>query len=144
MPVSQDRGSRSKGLVDRVLDRFVHNATSRSLTASWLFTLTLLMTALLGTWDFVPMVLSDFVLGILMFFGGVLMFFETIYEGTRNRIDTEPSDIAGLTTAVISVLYAVGLVSGSEFFATHFDGVQGSALLVLVIFLVWEGVGNRA
>ena len=140
----QGRENQRKGFVDRLLDRFVHNATSRSLTASWLFTLTLLMTALLGTWDFVPMVLSDFVLGILMFFGGVLMFFETIYEGTTNRIDTEPSDIAGLATAVISVLYSVGLISGSKFFATHFDGVQGSALLILVIFLVWEGVGNRA
>lgn len=137
--------SRRKGFFDRVLDRFVANATSRSLTATWVFTLTLLVTALFGTWNFVPMVISDFILGVLMVFGGTLMFFETVFEGRQNTLESsEPSDVAGILTSIMATLYGVGLISNAEFFINHFSGVQGSAILILTVFLVWEGIGNRA
>ena len=132
-----------KGFFDRVFDRFVHNATSRSLTASWLFTLTLLMVALLGTWNFTPMLIGDFMLGVLMTFGGLLMFFETVYEEDAGGFQGDASDIAGLVSSFLALFYGVGLVVSNEFFTTHFSGVQGSALLILIVFLVFEGVGNR-
>lgn len=145
MAKRNQRQYQDEGFFDRVLDRFVDNATSRSLTATWVFTLTLLMTALLGTWNFVPMVISDFILGVLMVFGGTLMFFETVFEGKENTLESgKPSDVAGILTSIMATLYGVGLVSNAEFFTTHFSGVQGSAILILTVFLVYEGIGNRA
>lgn len=124
------------------LAKFVEKADNKSLTTGWIFTLVLLSLATLGTWNFIPMIFNDPVLGIMMLFGGILMVLETVFEEGFDYRDK--SDVIGLTTATFSLLYGIGLISQNSFFQTHFGGVQGGVLLFLVMNLVWEGVGNRS
>lgn len=129
------------GLSD-LLASFIEGADNKSLTVTWLFTVVVLSIALLGTWNFIEMVVSDIILGIIMVFGGIIMVFETVFEEGWEYDDF--SDVTGLITAIFAMLYGSGLVSGNEFFLTHFGGVQGGVILFLLLFLVWEGAVNRS
>jgi len=128
---------------------FVERATNRVLTTSWMLNMFFLTVALLGTWKFLPMLLSDFTIGVFMIVGGIQMVFETVYEGSWNPTE-DYSDLAGIVTALFSLLYGVGLTDlgstvglSNEFLTTHFGGVQGGVLLVLLLMLLYEGIFNR-
>jgi len=129
------------GLSD-LLASFIEGADNKSLTLTWVFTIVVLTIALLGTWNFIDMVVSDLILGIIMVFGGLIMVMETVFEEGFDYEDF--NDVGGVITAMFAMLYGAGLISGSQYFLTHFGGVQVGVILFLELFLVWEGLVNRS
>lgn len=135
--------------IPSIADWLVERATNRVLTTSWLLNIFMLSVALLGTWKFLPILVTDFTIGVFMIVGGIQMIFETVYEGTWNPTE-DYSDLAGMVTAIFALLYGFGLTNlgttfgvGNEFLTTHFGGVQGGVLLGLLLMLIYEGAFNR-
>lgn len=130
-------------------DWLVERATNRVLTTSWVLNIFFLTVALLGTWKFLPILVTDFTIGVFILVGGIQMIFETVYEGEWNPRE-DYSDLAGFITAMFALLYGSGLTDigsvvglSNEFLTTHFGGVQGGVLLTLLLMLIYEGVFNR-
>ena len=119
-----------------VSDRIIDRADPTSLTITAIFTLTILLVALLGTWNFIPLRISDFTLGVLMLFGGSMMFAETYIQGKRGINNS--SDVIGIITSILATLYGIGLVAQINFLQNHFNGPQGGIILFLFVNLSYE------
>lgn len=121
-------------------------------TYSWLTLLSLQLIALLGTWKFVPMVFTDFTLGLMMFAGGLVILNESLLDesyGDWKRsirswdLEDRRGDATGVIGGVFALLYSHGLITGTEFMIKHFGGVQGGVILALLFFTFWQGWSNR-
>jgi len=119
-----------------ISEKLIDRADPASLTITAIFTLTILFVALLGTWDFIPLRISDFTLGLLMLFGGSMMFVETYIQGGRGINNS--SDVIGIVTSALATLYGFGLVARISFLQEHFSGPQGGIILFLLVNLTYE------
>lgn len=105
-----------------------------------------LLLALLQTWNFIGSFFGEVFLGMIMGAGGLIFLIEAFYtEGAFNvRAPVlNAEEAVSLITGVFAVLSSYGYISGSEFFITHFSGVQGGVFAFMFVYLTLHWMKNR-
>lgn len=122
--------------------RKIFNPFNMSLALMNLF----LFLALLQTWKFIDPIFDDILLGIVMGAGGLIFLVEGFYTDDVFNL-TAPfhnsEELVSIITGVFAVLSSYGYISGSDFYLTHFSGVQGGILAYMFAYLLIHWLKNR-
>lgn len=122
--------------------RKVFNPFNMSLALMNLF----LLLSLLQTWKFINPIFGEVFIGIVMGAGGLIFIVEAFYrEGIFNikapLINAE--EAVSLLTGFFAILSSYGYITQSEFYLTHFSGVQGGILAYMVAYLTIHWLKTR-
>lgn len=125
----------------KVSGRVTRNISSHAMLYMWLFHLALIGIALGGTWSMWAMPFGDFMLGMLMLSGGILILAETLLQ---QGFDTENVSFwTGAVTGVFGSIYGFDLMTYGGVVQEVFGGVQGGILLFMFVILTLEGYSNH-
>jgi hypothetical protein len=105
-----------------------------------------LFLALLQTWKFIEPVFGEVFLGMIMGAGGAIFLMEAFYTGDVFNIKApllSAEEAVSLITGVFAILSSYGYISGSDFFITHFSGVQGGIFGFMFTYLTIHWLKNR-
>lgn len=105
-----------------------------------------LFLALLQTWNFIGPIFGDVFLGIIMGAGGLIFVVEGFYsDGVLNLKAPflHAEETVSLLTGAFAILSSYGYITGSEFYLTHFSGVQGGIFAFMFTYLVVHWLKNR-
>lgn len=122
--------------------RKVLNPFNMSLALMNLF----LFLALLQTWKFIDPIFGEVPLGIIMGAGGLIFLVEGFYRGDAFDLRApfhNSEELVSVLTGSFAILSSYGYLSGSEFYLTHFSGVQGGILAYMFAYLLIHWFKNR-
>jgi len=122
--------------------RKVFNPFNMSLALMNLF----LFLALLQTWKFIDPIFSEIPLGIIMGAGGLIFLAEAFYSEKVFNIKAplqNSEELVSLITGGFAILASYGYITGSEFYLTHFSGVQGGILAYMFAYLLIHWLKHR-
>jgi len=105
-----------------------------------------LFLALVQTWNFIGPVFGDIFLGIIMGAGGLIFLVEGFYHNNSFNIRApirHAEETVSLLTGIFAVLSSYGYIFGSQFYVTHFSGVQGGIFAFMFAYLVVHWLKNR-
>ncbi|WP_414838115.1 hypothetical protein ACK3SF_01805 [Candidatus Nanosalina sp. VS9-1] len=122
--------------------RNVFNPFNMSLAMMNIF----LFLALLQTWKFIDPIFGEIFIGIVMGAGGLIFLVEAFYKDGLFNL-TAPlhnaDEAVSLLTGTFAVLASYGYITQSEFYLTHFSGVQGGILAYMVAYLMLHWLKTR-
>jgi len=122
--------------------RSVFNPFNMSLAMMNIF----LFLALLLTWKFIDPIFGEVFIGIVMGAGGVIFLVEAFYKDEVFNL-TAPlhnaDEAVSLLTGGFALLSSYGYITQSEFYLTHFSGVQGGILAYMVAYLMIHWLKTR-
>ena len=105
-----------------------------------------LFLALLQTWKFIDPIFGEVFIGIVMGAGGLIFFVEAFYKDEVFSL-TAPlhnaDEAVSLLTGTFAILASYGYITQSEFYLTHFSGVQGGILAYMVAYLMIHWLKTR-
>ncbi|MFO7794376.1 MAG: hypothetical protein R6V35_05385 [Candidatus Nanohaloarchaea archaeon] len=122
--------------------RKVFNPFNMSLALMNLF----LLLALLQTWKFIDPIFGEIFIGIVMGAGGLIFLVEGFYKDGLFDIKApllNAEEAVSLLTGVFAILSSYGYITQSEFYLTHFSGVQGGILAYMVAYLTIHWLKNK-
>ena len=114
--------------------RKVFNLFNMSLALMNLF----LLLVLLQTWKFIGPVFGEVFIGIVMGAGGLIFLVEAFYRDGIFNLKApflNAEEAISLLTGAFAVLSSYGYITQSDFYLTHFSGVQGGILAYMVAYL---------
>lgn len=121
--------------------RKVLNPFNMSLALMNLF----LLLALLQTWKFVEPIFGEIFIGIVMGAGGLIFLVEAFYRDGLFSIKApllNAEEAVSLLTGAFAILSSYGYITQSEFYLTHFSGVQGGILAYMFAYLLIHWLKN--
>lgn len=121
--------------------RKVFNPFNMSLALMNLF----LLLALLQTWKFIDPIFGEVFIGIVMGAGGIIFVAEGFYRDGVFNIKApllNAEEAVSLLTGTFAILSSYGYITQSEFYLTHFSGVQGGILAYMVAYLTIHWLKN--
>ena len=128
--------------ISRISSRNVFNPFNMSLAMMNIF----LFLALLQTWKFIDPIFGEVFIGIVMGAGGLIFLVEAFYKDEVFSL-TAPlhnaDEAVSLLTGGFAVLASYGYITQSEFYLTHFSGVQGGILAYMVAYLTIHWLKTR-
>ena len=122
--------------------RKVLNPFNMSLALMNLF----LLLALLQTWKFIDPIFGEIFIGIVMGAGGLIFLVEAFYRDGLFNVKApllNAEEAVSLLTGAFAILSSYGYITQSEFYLTHFSGVQGGILAYMVAYLMIHWLKNR-
>ena len=122
--------------------RKVFNPFNMSLALMNLF----LLLALLQTWKFIDPIFGEVFIGIVMGAGGLVFMVEAFYREGLFDIKApllNAEEAVSLLSGSFAVLASYGYITQSEFYLTHFSGVQGGILAYMVAYLMIHWLKTR-
>lgn len=122
--------------------RKIFNPFNMSLALMNLF----LFLALLQTWKFIDPIFGQIPLGIIMGAGGLIFLVEGFYSDNSFNAKApvqNSEDLVSVLTGFFAVLSSYGYLTGSEFYLTHFSGVQGGILAYMFAYLLIHWFKHR-
>lgn len=122
--------------------RKVFNPFNMSLAMMNIF----LLLALIQTWKFIDPIFGEIFIGIVMGAGGMIFLVEGFYRDGIFDIKApllNAEEAVSLLTGIFAVLSSYGYITQSEFYLTHFSGVQGGILAYMVAYLTIHWLKNR-
>ena len=105
-----------------------------------------LFLALLQTWKFIDPIFGEIFIGIVMGAGGVIFLVEAFYRDGLFNIKApllNAEEAVSLLTGAFALLASYGYIIQSEFYLTHFSGVQGGILAYMVAYLMIHWLKTR-
>ena len=122
--------------------RDIFNPFNMSLALINLF----LLLALFQTWKFIDPIFGEIFIGIIMGAGGLIFLVEAFYRDDIFSV-TAPlhnaDEAVSLLTGSFAVLASYGYITQSEFYLTHFSGVQGGIMAYMVAYLMIHWLKTR-
>lgn len=122
--------------------RKVFNPFNMSLALMNLF----LLLALLQTWKFIDPIFGEIFIGIVMGAGGLIFLVEAFYRDGLFNVKApllNAEEAVSLLTGVFAILSSYGYITQSEFYLTHFSGVQGGILAYMFAYLLIHWLKTR-
>lgn len=122
--------------------RKVFNPFNMSLALMNLF----LFMALLQTWKFIDPIFGEIPMGIIMGAGGLIFMVEGFYREDVFNLKAplqHSEELVSVITGGFAVLSSYGYMTGSEFYLTHFSGVQGGILAYMFAYLLIHWLKHR-
>lgn len=122
--------------------RKVFNPFNMSLAMMNIF----LLLALLQTWKFIDPIFGEVFIGIVMGAGGLIFLVEAFYRDDIFDIKAPflyAEEAVSLLTGVFAILSSYGYITQSEFYLTHFSGVQGGILAYMFAYLLIHWLKTR-
>ncbi len=105
-----------------------------------------LLLALLQTWNFIDPIFGEIFIGIVMGAGGLIFLVEAFYRDGIFNLKApllNAEEAVSLLTGAFAVLASYGYITQSEFYLTHFSGVQGGILAYMVAYLMIHWLKTR-
>jgi len=128
--------------ISRDSSRKILNPFNMSLALMNLF----LFLALLQTWKFIGPIFGEVMIGIVMGAGGLIFLVEGFYRDSVFNLRAplqNSEEMVSVLTGGFAVLSSYGYLTGSEFYLTHFSGVQGGILAYMFAYLLIHWFKNR-
>jgi hypothetical protein len=122
--------------------RSVFNPFNMSLAMMNVF----LFLALLQTWKFIDPIFGEIFIGIVMGAGGLIFLVEAFYKDGLFNIKApllNAEEAVSLLSGSFALLASYGYITQSEFYLTHFSGVQGGILAYMVAYLMIHWLKTR-
>lgn len=122
--------------------RNIFNPFNMSLALMNLF----LLLALLQTWQFIEPIFGEIFIGIIMGAGGLIFLVEAFYRHEKFNVKAPflyAEEAVSLLTGVFAILSSYGYLTQSEFYLTHFSGVQGGILAYMLAYLLIHWLKTR-
>ena len=122
--------------------RKIFNPFNMSLALMNLF----LLLALLQTWKFIDPIFGEVFIGIVMGAGGLTFLMEAFYRDGLFNIRApflNAEEFVSLLTGAFAVLSSYGYITQSQFYLTHFSGVQGGILAYMFAYLLIHWLKTR-
>lgn len=105
-----------------------------------------LLLALLQTWKFIEPIFGEIFIGIVMGAGGLIFIVEAFYRDGLFDLKAplkRAEEAVSMLTGVFALLSSYGYITQSEFYLTHFSGVQGGILAYMVAYLMIHWMKKR-
>lgn len=105
-----------------------------------------LFLGLLQTWKFIEPTFGDTFLGLIMGAGGVIFVIEGFYTDDTLELTAplhRPDEAVSLLTGAFAILSSYGYIYSSQFYITHFSGVQGGIFAFMCAYLTIHWLKNR-
>ena len=105
-----------------------------------------LLLALLQTWKFIDPIFGEIFIGIVMGAGGLIFLVEAFYRDGIFDIKApllNAEEAVSLLSGSFALLASYGYITQSEFYLTHFSGVQGGILAYMVAYLMIHWMKTR-
>lgn len=105
-----------------------------------------LLLALFQTWKFIDPIFGEIFIGIVMGAGGLIFVVEAFYRDGIFNVKApllNAEEAVSLLSGSFAILASYGYITQSEFYLTHFSGVQGGILAYMVAYLMIHWLKTR-
>ena len=105
-----------------------------------------LLLALLQTGKFIDPIFEEIFIGIVMGAGGLIFLVEAFYRDGVFDVKApllNAEEAVSLLSGAFAVLASYGYITQSEFYLTHFSGLQGGILAYMVAYLMIHWLKTR-